>query len=294
MKLFDTVPKKLTIPVFILFAVSWILFTIGFGLLLNQVSDTATNLNANNPFLLPYYFTLAGGPFVIAFGLIHAALPSNLAGAIIGAISTILNNIYFVLVGFVVSYGHYLIQLRFIIANFNLMFAGAIFLAVSWSFSQILVVFFKKPSQTQKRNLWVVIKEVDICTKNDEGINLYSGLKHLTRTEVIGLLSIPAVAVSFIGWGVYLGGIHNIGLQTLGGETNNVTPLFNNFPFWGSVTITPFGLLVALLLAVTSGSETVLGSLLSILNSFIILCVGYVVTISGQFLYGILQNMGGD
>ena len=194
MKLFDTAPKKLAIPAFVLFAFGWILFIIGFVLLLDELA-TDTAFNPSDPFYVPYYLTLAGGPFVIVFGLIHAALPSNLAGAIIGAISTILNNIYFVLVGYVVSYGNYLIQLQFIVANYNLIFAGVILLIVSWSFSQILVVFFKKPSQIQRKNLWVLIK--DIFTGNHEGQH------RLTRTEVIGLLSIPAVAISFIGWGVY-------------------------------------------------------------------------------------------
>ena len=285
MKLFDTVPKKLAIPAFMLFAVGWIVFTVGFGLLLNellgQASDTTT-LNANHPFYVPYYFALVGGPFVIAFGLLHAALPSNLAGAIVGVLSTILNNIYFVLVGYVVSYGHFIIQLRFIETNFNLMFAGAILLAVSWSFSQILVVFFKKPSQTQRKNLWVLIK--DIFTGNHEGKH------HLTRTAVIRLLSIPAVVISIVGWGVFLGGIHNF-IQELifGGNTNFLSP-FNNFALWVSAIIAPFGFLVALLQAGTSGSETLLGSLLCILNSFIIICVGYVVTTIGQLLYSILQE----
>ena len=284
MKLFDTVPKKLAIPAFVLFAVGWIVFTVGFGLLLNELA-TDTFFNPSNPFYVPYYFTLAGGPFVIVFGLIHTALPSNLAGAIIGAISTILNNIYFVFVGYVVSYGHFLIQWQLIATNFNLMFAGVILLAVSWSFLQILLVFFKKSSQTQRKNLWALIK--DIFTGN------HKGQHHLTRTSTaaIRLLSIPTIAFSFIGWGVYLGGIRNIvQALTTGGNTNFIA-LFNNFPFWGSVTIIPFGFLVALLQAGTSGSETVLGSLLSILNSFIIVCVGYVVTSIG-IIFVIQDNLG--
>lgn len=95
MKLFDTVSKKLAIPTFVLFAVGWIVFTVGLGLQLNEL--------VNNAFYVPYYLSLAGGPFVIAFGLIHAALPSNLAGAIIGTLSTILNNIYFVAIRWLCS-----------------------------------------------------------------------------------------------------------------------------------------------------------------------------------------------
>jgi hypothetical protein len=52
--------------------------------------------------------------------------------------------------------------------------------------------------------------------------------------------------------------------------------------------------LIALLQAGSSGSETILGNLLSILNSFIVICIGYVVTTVGQFLDNILQNDGGS
>jgi hypothetical protein len=286
-KLFDTVSKKLAIPVYVVFAVGWIVFTTGFGLQLNELSIASgrtSTLNPNDPFYVPYYLTLAGGPFVIAFGLLHAALPSNLAGAIIGVVSTIFNNIYFVFVGFILSYGHLLIQLLITgpTTAFNVAFAGAILLTVSWGFSQILVVFFKQPSQTQRKNLWVLI-----FTRNREGTHC------LSCTEVIRLLSIPAAAISIIGWCVYVGGIHNL-LQeiTTGGVINFISP-FNNFAFWGSVAITPIGFLIALLQAGSSGSETIFGSLLSILNSFIIVCIGYVVTTIGQFLHSILQDNSG-
>ena len=89
--------------------------------------------------------------------------------------------------------------------------------------------------------------------------------------------------------------LHNIvQALTTGGNTNFIAAaLFNNFPFWGSVIITPFGFLVALLLAGTSGSETVLGSILSILNSFIIVCVGYVVTTIG-IIIAVQDDFGSD
>ena len=291
MKVFDSVLKKLAIPVFVLFAVGWVVFTAGFGLVINETvealaSATTSRFSADNPFYFPYYFTLAGGPFVVVLGLVHAALPSNLrlAGAIIGVLSTILNNIYFISVGFVLSYGHLLIQLLITEEKyFNIMFAGAILLTVSWSVSQILVVFFQQPQQTQRRNWWVLT--VDIFTRNQVGGH------RLSCTEVIRLLSIPAVVVSIIGWSVYVGGLHNF-LQDLT-TGNRIINFINNFAFWGSVTITPFGFLIALLQAGSSGNETIFGSLVSILNSFIIVCVGYVVTYIGQIL-SLLQDDGGS
>ena len=109
MKVFDSISKKLAIPVFALFAVGWIVYTAGFGLVLNETVEASatpslSTMIVNNPLYFPYYFTLAGGPFVVTFGVLHAALPSNQAGAIIGVLSIILNNIYFVSVGFILFF----------------------------------------------------------------------------------------------------------------------------------------------------------------------------------------------
>ena len=292
MKVFDSNSKKLAIPVLILFAVGWVVYSAGFGLVLNETVEASatpslSTTNANNPFYFPYYFTLVGGPFVVTFGVLHATLPSNQAGAIIGVLSTILNNIYFVSVGFILSYSHLILTRTTESDNsLNLMFAGAILLTVSWSLSQILAVFFKQLQQTQRKNNWwvLIVDFLKIFTRNQVWDH------HLTRTDVIRLLSIPAVAVSIIGWGVYVGGIHNV-LQAFAGNSIISSIAFNNFAIWGSLTITPFGFLIALLQAGSSGSETILGSLVSILNSFIIVCVGYVVTYIGQILY-ILNNAG--
>ena len=289
MKVFDTISKKLAIPVFVLFAIGWTVYTAGFGLVLNgtvESSGISTNLNfgTNHPFYFPYYFTLAGGPFVVVLGILHAALPSNQASAIVGILSTILNNIYFVSVGSVLSYTHLFIQPPFKTDNsLNLMFSGAILLTVSWSFSQILAIFFKQPQQTQSKNWWVLIVDIyKVLTSSDSEVWARFG-RLFTFTEVIRLLSIPAVALSAIGWGVFVGGLHNV-IQAIT-EIGNSISIFNNFAIWSSVIITPFGFLIALLHAGSSGSETIFGSLVSILNSFIIVCVGYVVTYVGQVLY---------
>ena len=88
-----------------------------------------------------------------------------------------------------------------------------------------------------------------------------------------------------------MGGLYSV-LQTF--AVNPLIPsiAFNDFAIWGSLTITPFGFLIALLQAgSSSGSETIFGSLVSILNSFMIVCVGYVVTYVGQSLY-IFNNAG--
>ena len=289
MKVFDTISKKLAVPVFVLFAVGWTVYTAGLGLVLNDtVEASGSSTNAiNNPSYYPYYFTLAGGPFVVVLGVLHAALPSNRASAIVGVLSTILNSIYFVSVGFILSYSHLLTKLLFETDNsLNLMFAGTILLTVSWSFSQILTIFFKQPQQTQSKNWWVLVVDIYKVLIRDQVWD-----HRLTHTEVVRLLSIPTVALSAIGWGVFVGGLHNV-IQTITFEIGNAVSIFNNFATWGSIIITPFGFLIALLHAGSSGSETIFGSLVSILNSFIIVCIGYVMTYIGLILYSILENGG--
>ena len=289
MKVFDTISKKLAISVFALFAVGWNVYTAGLGLMLSETVEASGSsifsTNANNPIYYPYYFTLAGGPFVVVLGVLHAALPSNRASTIVGVLSTILNNIYFVSVGFTLSFNHLFIQFLSETDNsLNLMFAGAILLTVSWSFSQILTVFYKQPQQTQSKNWWVLIVDIYKVLTGDQVWD-----HCMTHTEVMRLLSIPTVALSAIGWGVFVGGLHNV-IQTITSEIDNSVSTFNNFATWGSIVITPFGFLIALLYAGSSGSESIFGSLVSILNSFIIVCVGYVVTYIGLILYSILEN----
>ena len=96
-EVFDTVSKKLAIPVLVFFTLGWAVYTAGFGLVLNKNLAISSlfplSANTSDPFYFPFHFTLAGGPFVVILGLLHAALPSNQAGAIIGVVSTILNNI---------------------------------------------------------------------------------------------------------------------------------------------------------------------------------------------------------
>lgn len=64
-KVFDTVSKKLAIPVFVFFVLGWAVYTAGFGLVLNKnLASSLFPLSANtsDPFYFPFHFTLAGGP----------------------------------------------------------------------------------------------------------------------------------------------------------------------------------------------------------------------------------------
>ena len=224
---------------------------------------------------------------MVAFGLIHAALPSHRASAIVGVLSAILNNIYFASVGFVLVYSHLATQLEVpdpsnkADESLNLMFAGAIILTVSWSFSQILVVFFKQSRQTQSKNWWILIIDVyKVLTSSDSEVWARFG-RLFTFTEVIRLLSIPAVALSATGWGVFVAGLHNYTQSISLGSPSTLSV----FAIWGSIIITPLAFLIAILHAGSSRSDTIFGILVSILNTFVMVCVGFLVTVAGLTVY---------
>ena len=80
------------------------MITAGFILLFK--SDLIFDDNDNfvkSPVYFPLYMFLVGGQFVVLLGLLHAALPSGIPSSVIGALSTILNTIYFVLVGYLIT-----------------------------------------------------------------------------------------------------------------------------------------------------------------------------------------------
>ena len=297
-KIFDGVSKKLAIPVFVLFAIGWAEYTAGFGLVLDKKVvvpslgfpfESSITTPLLFPFyLFPFYFTLAGGPFVVTFGVLHAALPSNQAGAIIGVLSTILNNIYFVSVGFILFYSRLLSDTQLMVntkadESLNLMFAGAIILTVSWSFLQILAVFFKQPQQRQSKNWWSLIVGIYKILASSADTR-FDRQPLLTRSDMIRLLSIPTIALSVVGWGVYVGGIHDY-VQSFG-SISTLNFFILKFTIWGSIIITPFAFLIALLQAGSSGPlSTVFGILLLILNTSTVIFVGFVVTIFGHFVF---------
>ena len=80
------------------------MFTAGFGLLLSSKEEDdvlKVESNIKSPVYFPYYTTLVGGILVVLLGLLHAALSSGIPSSVIGALSTILNTIYFVSVGYI-------------------------------------------------------------------------------------------------------------------------------------------------------------------------------------------------
>ena len=128
MRAFDSVSKKLAIPMVVLFELGWIIYTGGLGSYMHQQvlentdrSDSTSRYSSYDqqfesesrdahkvlryPVLFSHYFALVGGQFVAILFLIHAALPLNTASYVVGVLSSILNVIYFVSVGYLINWG---------------------------------------------------------------------------------------------------------------------------------------------------------------------------------------------
>ena len=294
---FDSTPKKLAIPLFGLFFIGLIVFTAGFGLLLSskEEDDLVLKVDSNNksPVYFPYYMTLVGGIFIVLQGLLHAALPSGIPSSIIGALSTILNTIYFVSVGYVINMSYNEILSVWwdqkwnsydnqspsdyhdpqLVRAVKLMLAGSIILTVSWGLLQLLSHFYEQCPQTvQTRSLWRVIVE---CWKNKTT---------LVRdvSESVRLSSIPAVLLSAVGWCVFLVGLHNLDWGYTHGS-------------WSATTITPLMYVAAILHAGYTGKASILmGIFASILNTFFVVGMGFSVTVEGSYLYQTLHQHTGE
>ena len=258
------------------------MFTIGFSLYLaSKEDDELLKLNSDNksPVYFPGYMTLVGGQFVAVLGLLHAALPLGIPSYIVGALSTILNTIYFVSVGYVINISHYGIQgLRWELDRYHtndhdpqlvravrLMLAGSIVLAVSWGLVQLISFSYERsPQSVPARNLWRVVIE---CVRNRTTV--VSDVSESVRLSII-----PAMVLSTVGWGVYVGGQHGMIWSAY---------LFGH---WSAVFTPPLMYLAALLHAgYTEDASTLMGIFASILNTFFVVGMGFSVTYAGNYLY---------
>ena len=115
MRAFDSIAKKLAIPMVALFEIGWVVYIGGFGSYMHQRVLQSAELsytgepNADeilrSPVLFPFYLTLVGGQFVALLFLLHAALPSSLiVSYTVGVLSSVLNIIYFVSVGYLIHW----------------------------------------------------------------------------------------------------------------------------------------------------------------------------------------------
>ena len=313
MQAFDSIAKKLVIPVIVLFEIGWVVFTGGFGSQLHlaavaDLTENSSNEILRSPLLFPQYFTLVGGQFVALLVLLHAALPSGIASSIVGVLSTILNIIYFVSVGYLInsttstvrllelyirvaersiySSSSNLDDLKKYLHAARCVLTGTIIMTISWGLIQLLF-FFYEPKNSQKRSLWRVIRE--FCS---------SSQVKAAVSEWLRLCTIPVLFLSAIGWCVCVVGLHKL-------LENRVTHYYSiatfsqqyEFGIWANFFIAPLLYLAALLYAGCSGdASTMSGIFAAILNTFFVVSMGYVVVSVSSIKYlassaGVLSNL---
>ena len=231
MRAFDSIAKKLAIPMVVLFEIGWIVYTGGFGAYMHQqVRDNAERGRYSTPSadeilrepgLFPFYFTLVGGQFVALLFLLHAALPSSIVSYIIGILSSVLNIIFFVSVGYLIHWSAPLVKYleRYIreiresqqsasyysntvdleseikyLHALRCILAGAVIMSVVWGVIQLLFFFYEDKSESQnQRTLWCVIREFVT--------NLPTSTSQLKASpgELVRACIVPVLVLSAIG-----------------------------------------------------------------------------------------------
>ena len=294
----------------VLFEIGWIVFTGGFGSYMHQLvlqnADRASRAYygdnsayaddlLRSPVLFPYYFALVGGQFVALLLLLHASLPSATASYIVGVLSSILNVIYFVSVGFLIhwsvsrvetyeelvsslqpsSYSPYsssgdLGRAISFLHAVRCILAGTILMAISWGLIQLLFFFYEPQADSQnQRSMWRVIRELatDLPTSTSQ-IKPKLG-------ELLRICTIPLLVISVIGWCVCVAGLCKL-FGAVATSSYTVTNSHQyDFGSWAVFFATPLLYLAALLHAeCAGGASTMSGVFASILNTFFVLNMG--------------------
>lgn len=314
MQAFDSIAKKLTILMVVLFEIGWIVYTGGFGSYMHQsVLQNANSIDGGypsydssapdankilrDPSLFSHYFVLVGGQLVALLFLIHAALPSSVVGTIVGVLSSVLNTIFFVSVGYLIHwsvglvrtyeesirtlqespdssyyYGQYasesdsasLKRAILYLHAVRCILAGTVLMTIGWGVIQLLIFFYKPHTDSQnQRSLWQVVREFarDLPTSISQ-VKAKVG-------ELIRLGTIPLLVLSAVGWGVCTAGLYKL--------FDNSEIIYHQYDFgtWATFFVTPLLYFAALFHAGCSGgASTMSGVFAAIFNVFFILNMG--------------------
>jgi hypothetical protein len=311
MRAFDSIAKKLAIPMVVLFEIGWIIYTGGFGSYIHQEvlrvdrsgsryssydqSPRDANEVLRDPTLYSHYFALVGGQFVAILFLLHAALPSITASYVIGVLSSILNVIYFVSVGFLIhwsvnsvrhyedrirtlqespypSYSSYsessseaLERVRLYLHAVRCVLAGTIMMTISWGVIQLLTFFYKPQTDSQnKTNLWQVVREFA------RKLPTSTSQMKAKLGELIRLSTIPLLVLSAVGWAVCTAGLYR-----LSDISSAIVTHQYDFGTWAIFFVTPILYFGAVFHAGCSGgASTMSGVFAAIFNVFFVLNLG--------------------
>jgi hypothetical protein len=334
MRAFDSIAKKLAIPMVVLFEIGWIIYIGGFGSYMHQevlrVQNAArsssryssygpsaqpdANEVLRNPTLYSHYFALVGGQFVAILFLLHAALPSNTASYVVGVLSSILNVIYFVSVGYLIFWGVVLVGIyedrirtlqessssyspysdssnsealtraRLYLHATRCILAGAIMMAISWGVIQLLTFFYKPQTDSQnKTNLWQVVREFA------RKLPTSTSQMKAKLGELIRLSTIPLLIISVVGWAVCTAGLYRLNDSTSSGSRTIIHQY--DFGTWATFFVTPILYFAAVFHAGCSGgASTMSGVFAAIFNVFFVLQMGKTVVYFCVVKYNLDQS----
>ena len=259
--------EKLTLLPLSLFTIGWGLYAAGFAWVL--VSWTTDNIIANyfdcssrtDPKLFPFYFTLAGGPFVVVLGCLHAMAKRSyrIFGALLAAI---MSTVYFVSAGAIaVNISDMLVLPDYTSHKVVLMLTGILLEGLCWCFVLILSMFYEYPHFEEERSYYSVRR----------------GTRRPFTPGIARVLSIPCVVLSFLGWCVFSAGLY---------KSTCLPECSGSFYLSSVFVITPLLYMAALLHAGCSGgASTVMGVFTSVLNMIYLYLMGSFVTDAAIVLY---------
>jgi hypothetical protein len=337
MRAFDSIAKKLAIPMVVLFEIGWIIYTGGFGSYMHQqvlqnadrsssryssYDPSAQDIDATevlrDPTLYSHYFALVGGQFVAILFLLHAALPSNTPSYVVGVLSSILNVIYFVSVGYLIfwsvvlvgiyedrirtlqestsSYYPYaygessnsealeLTRARLYLHATRCVLAGTIMMTISWGVIQLLTFFYKPQTDSQnKTNLWQVVREFA------RKLPTSTSQMKAKLGELIRLSTIPLLIISVVGWAVCTAGLYRLNDSTSSGSRTIIHQY--DFGTWATFFVTPILYFAAVFHAGCSGgASTMSGVFAAIFNVFFVLQMGEIVVYYCVIKYNVDQS----
>ena len=253
----------------------------------DQQSASDAHKVLRDPVLFSQYFALVGGQFVAVLFLIHAALPLNTASYVVGVLSSILNVIYFVSIGYLIVWSVNEVRLisailespyqsyspdyselssealRRYLQAFRCVLSGTIIMTISWGIIQLFTFFYKPPQN--KTNLWQVVREFS------RNLSTSSSQAKAKLDELIRLSTVPLLILSAIGWAVCTAGLYRLY------DNNRSSIIIQQYDFatWATFFVTPLLYFAALFHAGCSGdASTMSGVFAAIFNVFFVLNMG--------------------
>ena len=260
--------KKFAIPIVVLFELGWLLYTRGLGLAVESGV-----LSVASPLLLPFYPASILGQLVVLVILLRVLLPPSPISRLVGALSTSLNNLCLLFVGYSLVGSKYE---KLAVSENVVMFKGAILLTVSLGSVQLLHVF-DRPQYHQSRSLWYAYS-----TRTAAHLQWFPW-RHLAYTEKVRFLSSLAIVVSAIGCMASICGRHKVDPEVKGDVFMEMLLMYTP----------PVLYIAALLHACSSGKVSITAHIIAaVLSSFYIVSIGYLIVSSGQYIccYYVVEN----